>query len=120
LRVALTSPSLPMSCETLMTQELLIPEGENGVHDVGHGETTVPVAVRGAKRPVPDPELVEHAKRRRFIAEYKLRVLREADACKRTEDELQKAGKVIEVQGNVSALLGELLEPKGAQGSTER
>jgi len=24
------------------------------------------------------------------------------------------------VQGNVSALLGELLEPRGAQGSTER
>jgi transposase len=32
----------------------------------------------------------------------------------RTEAELAKARKVIEVQGNVSALLGELLEPKGA------
>jgi translation initiation factor 1 (eIF-1/SUI1) len=27
---------------------------------------------------------------------------------------------VIEVQGNVSALLGELLEPKGAQENIER
>jgi hypothetical protein len=27
---------------------------------------------------------------------------------------------VIEVQGNVSALLGELLEPRGAQETTER
>jgi transposase len=40
----------------------------------------------------------------------------------RTEGELEKARKVIEVQGNVSVLLGELLEPRGAtwHGSTER
>jgi transposase len=133
-------------------------------------------------RPLPagglDPELVEGPKRRRFTAEYKLAILREADACtqsgqlgallrreglysshlvtwrrqrdagslqalgrprgrkpadprdaqiiglrrrvERAEAELSKARRVIEVQGNVSALLGELLEPKGAQGSTER
>ena len=29
----------------------------------------------------PDPELIERPRRRRFTAEYKLRVLREADAC---------------------------------------
>jgi len=29
-----------------------------------------------------DPEVTERAKRRRFTAEYKLRILREADACK--------------------------------------
>lgn len=127
---------------------------------------------------VPDPELVERARRRRFSAEYKLRVLREADACgkpgeigallrreglysslltewrrqrergslealdrprgrpktdpreaqiaalkrrlERAEADLEKARRVIEVQGNVSALLGDLLEPRGAQGSTER
>jgi transposase len=127
---------------------------------------------------VPDPELVERPRRRRFTAEYKLAVLREADACtqpgqvgallrreglyssnlvawrrqrdagsvnalsqprgrkpadprdaqitalqrraQRAEAELQKARKVIEVQGNVSALLGELLEPKGAAGSSGR
>jgi hypothetical protein len=40
--------------------------------------------------------------------------------AERAEAELQKARHVIEVQGNVSALLGELLEPRGAQGSTER
>jgi transposase len=126
----------------------------------------------------PDPELVERARRRRFTAEYKLRILREADAstkpgeigallrreglysslltewrrqrergslaalerprgrpkadprdaqmaalrrrAERAEAELEKARKVIEVQGNVSALLGELLEPRGAQPSTER
>src|SRR5438132_11970583 len=121
---------------------------------------------------MPDPELVERPLRRRFSAEYKLRVLREADACRkpgeigallrreglysslltewrrareagalsalerprgrrpapalevenaelrrraeRAEAELAKARRVIEVQGNVSALLGELLEPRGA------
>lgn len=127
---------------------------------------------------MPDPELVERPRRRRFSAEYKLRVLRAADACtrpgevgallrreglytshlsawrkqreagalkalgrtrgrkpadrreaelaalsrraERAEAELEKAKRVIEVQGNVSALLGDLLEPKGAKESTER
>ena len=38
----------------------------------------------GARAPegAPDPEVTERAKRRRFTAEYKLRVLRKADACK--------------------------------------
>ena len=125
-----------------------------------------------------DPELVERAKRRRFTAEYKLRLLREVDACsqpgevgallrreglysshlaewrrarevgaleglerprgrkaahpleaenaallrraERAEAELEKARKVIEVQGNVSALLGQLLEPRGAEESTKQ
>ena len=31
--------------------------------------------------PRPDPEVTERAARRRFTAEYKLRVLRQADAC---------------------------------------
>ena len=122
---------------------------------------------------MPDPQLVEKAKRRRFTARYKLQVLREADACtrpgeigallrreglytshlstwrkqheegalgalgrrrgrkktdplraeneklrrklERTEGELAKARKVIEVQGNVSALLGELLQAEGGR-----
>lgn len=126
----------------------------------------------------PDPELVERVKRRRFPAEYKLNVLREADACtrpgeigellrqeelytshptawrkerddralgalsrkrafkgryprdkeiaglhrrlERLETELAKARKVIEVHGKPSALLEELLAPKGASGNTER
>ena len=40
----------------------------------------------------------------------------------RAEAELEKARRVIEVQGNVSALLGQLLEPRGAtpEASTER
>lgn len=127
-----------------------------------------------------DPELVEGAKRRRFSAEYKLRILREAEACtrpgevgallrreglyssilsewrkqreagslqalsrprgrkpadprdaqiaalqrraERAEAELSKARRVIEVQGNVSALLEQLLGTEGASepGSTGR
>ncbi|MFQ5521670.1 MAG: IS3 family transposase [Candidatus Methylomirabilia bacterium] len=127
---------------------------------------------------VPDPELVERPRRRSFTAEYKLRVLRETDACtrpgeigallrreglytshlsawrkqrdqgalhalskprgrpkadprdaqierlrsraERAEAELAKARKVIEVQGNVSALLEELLQSGGAQGDGSR
>ncbi len=126
----------------------------------------------------PGPELVERARRRRFSAQYKLRIVREADACtrpgevgallrreglyssiltewrrardagalealgrprgrprvdpreaemaalrrraERAEAELEKARRVIEVQGNVSALLGELLEPRGANENTNR
>jgi len=137
------------------------------------GERSV-AAASGAKREgMPDPQLVEKAKRRRFTARYKLQVLREADACtrpgeigallrreglytshlstwrkqheegalgalgrrrgrkktdplraeneklrrklERTEGELAKARKVIEVQGNVSALLGELLQAEGGR-----
>lgn len=128
---------------------------------------------RGGRGGTPDPEMAERAKRRRFTAEYKLRIFAQADACKeageigallrrealysshlaewrkqrdkgalaalsrargrqrahplavenetlrrraeRAEAELAKARKVIEVQGNVSALLGELLDPRSAK-----
>lgn len=128
---------------------------------------------RGTRGAAPEPELAERAKRRRFTAEYKLRILAQADACtkageigallrrealysshltewrkqrdkgalaalgtprgrkkadplaveieglrrraERAEAELAKARKVIEVQGKVSALLGELLGPGSAQ-----
>src|SRR5437867_1249476 len=36
---------------------------------------------RAVEAGVPDPELVERPVRRRFSAQYKLRVLREAEAC---------------------------------------
>jgi transposase len=142
------------------------------------GERSDLAAARPLGDGVPDPELVERAQRRRFTAEYKLRILRQAEACtrpgeigallrreglytshltawrkqrdagalealdrkrgrkpadrrdaenaalrrrlERAEAELEKARRVIEVQGNVSALLGELLGPKGAPGNTER
>ncbi len=144
------------------------------------GERSEAADGRAALAGVADPELVERPLRRRFTAEYKLRILREAEACtragevgallrreglytshlsawrrqrdggalealgrprgrrpadrrdveiadlrrnlERSEAELAKARKVIEVQGNVSALLGQLLEPRGASepGSSER
>jgi transposase-like protein len=142
------------------------------------GERGKAAAERVAPTRAPDPELLERPTRRRFSAEYKLRIVREADACsrpgeigallrreglysslltewrrardagalealerprgrkpphplesenadlrrraERAEAELEKARRVIEVQGNVSALLGELLESRGASTSTER
>ena len=42
-------------------------------------------AAGGGAVSAPDPELVERPRRRRFSAEYKLRVLREADACSNGE-----------------------------------
>ncbi len=132
----------------------------------------------GAPAAAPDPELVERPLRRTFTAEYKLRVLKEAEACtqpgeigallrreglysghlskwrkqreagalealerprgrkpadrrelelaelkrrlERSEAELAKARKVIEIQGNVSALLEQMLGTEGGSGSTER
>ena len=127
---------------------------------------------------MPDPELVEQAKRRTFTAKYKLEILAKADACtrpgevgevlrreglytshltywrkqvrdgalkelgksrgrkpadrreqqiaeltrrlERSEAELVKARKVIEIQGNLSALLEQMLGTESASGSTER
>jgi transposase len=129
-------------------------------------------------RPAPDPELVQRPARRRYSAEYKLRIVQEADACERpgeigallrreglytshltywrkqrdagalrelgrprgrkptdrrdaeiaelarrlerSEAELAKARKVIEIQGNVSALLEQMLGTESEPGSTER
>jgi transposase len=142
------------------------------------GERSAAAAGRAAWAGLPDPELVERPARRRFSAEYKLRVLREADACsrpgevgallrreglytshltcwrkqrdagalrelgrprgrkpadrrdaeiaelrrraERAEAELVKARKVIEIQGNVSSLLEQMLGTEGESGSTER
>ena len=153
--------------------------GGRGVERAG-GERNGAAAGRGAPVGVADLELVEVARRRRFSAEYKLRIVREAEACtsrgeigellrreglysslltewrrardagslgalgrprgrtpadprdgqiaglrrraERAEAELAKARRVIEVQGNVSALLEQLLGTEGASepGSTER
>jgi transposase len=147
---------------------------ERGVAELGFvaGGRAAPEGV------APDPELVEQAKRRSFTAEYKARILAEADACvrpgevgellrreglytshltywrkqrkdgalkelgqprgrkpadkrdaeiaglrhraERAEAELVKARRVIEIQGNVSALLEEMLGSGSAERSTER
>jgi transposase-like protein len=148
-------------------------EDQLGVAGLGFG-----AGGRAAPEGVADPELVEQAKRRTFTAEYKARILAEADACtrpgevgellrreglytshltywrkqrkdgalkelgrprgrkpadrrdreiaeltrraERAEAELAKARKVIEIQGNLSALLEQMLGTESASGSTER
>ena len=49
----------------------------------------------------PDPEVVEKPKRRRFSAEYRLRIVREADACK----EPGQIGALLRREGLYSSLL---------------
>src|SRR5439155_13360036 len=58
---------------------------------------------RVAREGLPDPELVERPVRRRFSAEYKLRVLREADACTRPGE----VGALLRREGLYSSLLTE-------------
>ncbi len=62
-RVALEEPEFPAS-----------PEGHEERSDESPAGEAVPAAV-------PDPETPEKPQRRRFSAEYKLRVLEEAEAC---------------------------------------
>jgi transposase len=50
---------------------------------------------------VPDPEVVPRAKRRRFNAEYKVRILEEADAC----SELGEIGALLRREGLYSSHL---------------
>ena len=154
-------------------------EDRLGVAELGFGAGGR-VAAEGAPVPdrVPDPELVEQAKRRSFTAEYKARILAEVDACtqvgevgelvrreglytshltywrkqrkdgalkelgqprgrkpadrrdreiaalrrklERSEAELAKMKRVVEIQGNLSALLEEMLGTESASRSTER
>jgi len=148
-------------------------EDQLGVAQLGFG-----AGGRAAPAGVPDPELVEQAKRRTFTAKYKAGILAKADACtkpgevgellrreglytshltywrkqctdgalkelgkprgrtpvdrrdqeiaqlkrklERSEAELAKARRVIEIQGKVSALLEEMLGTESAPRSTER
>ena len=144
----------------------------------GVGELGFVGGGRAAAAGVPDPGLVEQAKRRSFTAKYKLEILAKAEACtkpgevggllrreglytshltywrkqvrdgalkelgrprgrkpadrrdqqiaeltrraERAEAELDKAKKVIAIQGNLSALLEQMLGTESASGSTER
>jgi len=50
---------------------------------------------------IPDPEVVPKAKRRQFTAEYKLRIMREADAC----TEPGQIGSLLRREGLYSSYL---------------
>ena len=54
-------------------------EGERGRY-ISHSEPTETNADSEGQVQVPEPEVVPRAKRRKFTAEYKLRILKEADA----------------------------------------
>jgi transposase len=66
---------------------------------------------------VPDPELVEHASRRRFSAAYKLSIVLEADACTRPGE----IGALIRREGLYSSHLGKwrAQRDQGALGALE-
>ena len=58
---------------------------------------------RAASEVRPDRELVERPRRRRFSAQYKLEILREADACTRPGE----IGELLRREGLYSSLLTE-------------
>jgi transposase len=72
-----------------------------------------PAAAEG----VPDPELAQTAKRRRFSAKYKLSIVREADACTR----LCEIGALLRREGLFSSHLGKWRSQRdaGALGALE-
>lgn len=51
---------------------------------------------------IPDPQVPEKAQRRRFSAEYKLKILEEADACR---DKPGEVGKLLRREGLYSSHL---------------
>jgi len=67
------------------------------------GERSQSAGASASPPGVPDPELVQKARRRRFTAEYKLRVLTEADACSRPGE----VGALLRREGLYSSLLTE-------------
>lgn len=67
------------------------------------GERSQSAGASALASAVPDPELVAKARRRRFTAEYKLRVLTEADACSKAGE----VGALLRREGLYSSLLTE-------------
>jgi len=67
------------------------------------GERSQSAGASASPPVVPDPELVQKARRRRFTAEYKLRVLTEADACSKSGE----VGALLRREGLYSSLLTE-------------
>jgi transposase len=61
------------------------------------------VSSSSSRRPPPDPAVPEKAKRRRFTAEYKVRILREVDRCKASGE----VGAILRREGLYSSLLTE-------------
>jgi len=86
------------------------------------------VSAAGGAGVVPDPEVPAKAKRRQFSAEYRLRILKEADACKGTGE----IGALLRREGlysshlvtwrrqrDVGALAGMKARKRGPKGRAE-
>jgi transposase len=70
----------------LGTEQVVVGGTEGGRSPTGVPPTTAAAAALGLPaagngKPIPDPAVSEKPVRRRFTAEYKLRILREADRC---------------------------------------
>ena len=80
-----------------MTNERTERNGGSGATEGARRATGVSADGGGA----PDPEVVAKPKRRRFTAEYRLKVLRQADACKAPGE----LGALLRREGLYSSLL---------------
>jgi len=70
----------------LGTEQVVVGGTEGGRSPTGVPPTTTAPVAQGAPaagngKPIPDPAVLEKPTRRRFTAEYKLRILREVDRC---------------------------------------
>ena len=76
---------------------------ENGALAPGVEERSdeTPGAAAGHARPAPDPEVVAKPKRRQFTAEYRLRIVDEADRCARPGE----VGRLLRREGLYSSHL---------------
>jgi hypothetical protein len=86
-------------------------QGAVGERSGSSGGRVAPSGVR------PDPELAPRARRRQFTAEYKLGIVREADACTRPGE----VGALLRREGLYSSRLGKWREQRdeGALGALE-
>lgn len=89
-----------------MNRGLRMAEVVESVADSG-GERSEPEESAGAR---PDPEVEPRAKRRRFTAEYKERILREADRCEKPGE----LGALLRREGLYSSHLAKWREQRSA------
>ncbi len=68
---------------------------------MSHEQTTTEQQQKDLATRIPDPEVVPKAKRRQFTAKYKLRIVREADAC----TEPGQIGSLLRREGLYSSYL---------------
>jgi len=76
---------------------------------MSRSESTQTSAESKSQTKVPDPELLPRAKRRRFAAEYKLRILEEADRC----TERGQIGALLRREGLYSSHLSQWSKQRG-------